>query len=333
MIPFSVLDLSPIVEGGSAAQALANSLDLAQHAERWGYKRVWLAEHHNFPGIASSATAVAIGHVAGGTKTIRVGAGGIMLPNHPPLVIAEQFGTLEALYPGRIDLALGRAPGTDQVTSRALRASPRAGEDFPYEVRELLAYFEEPQPGQQVRAIPGEGAHVPIWILGSSLYGAQFAAAMGLPYGFASHFAPRMMMQAIAEYRARFRPSQFLEKPYVMLGINIYAADSEAEAKRLMSSRLQSTLNLRLGRPGRLPPPVDDFEEKLGPLERQVVAEMGGVSILGTLEQVKLGLAEFIARTGVDELIIAAMIYDHAARLRSYELAAQARDALASEHT
>lgn len=324
MIPLSVLDLSPIVAGGDAAQALANSLDLARHAERWGYRRVWLAEHHNMPGIASSATAVAIAHVAGGTQTIRVGAGGIMLPNHAPLLIAEQFGTLESLFPGRIDLALGRAPGTDPATARALRYDPAAADDFPNEVVELMGYFRPAEPGQRVRAVPGAGLAVPIWILGSSLYGAQLAAALGLPYGFASHFAPALMMQAIAIYRERFRPSAALARPYVMLGVNVFAAESEREARLLLSSRLQATLALRLGRPGPLPPPLEDFESGLAPMERSILAEMAAGTVAGTREQVRAWLAEFTAKTGADELIVAAQIFDHAARLRSYELAAGA---------
>ena len=324
MIPLSVLDLSPIVEGGDAAQALRNSLDLARHAERWGYRRVWLAEHHNMPGIASSATAVAIAHVAGGTRTIRVGAGGIMLPNHAPLVIAEQFGTLESLFPGRIDLALGRAPGTDQTTARALRYDPKAADDFPNEVVELMGYFRPVEPGQRVRAVPGAGLAVPIWILGSSLYGAQLAAALGLPYAFASHFAPALMMQAIAIYRERFRPSAALDRPYVMLGVNVFAAESEKEARLLLSSRLQSTLALRLGRPGQLPPPLEGFESSLGPMERSILDAMAAGTVAGTREQVRAWLAEFVEKTGADELIVAAQIYDHAARLRSYEIAAEA---------
>lgn len=275
------------------------------------------------PGIASSATAVAIAHVAGGTTTIRVGAGGVMLPNHAPLVIAEQFGTLESLHPGRIDLALGRAPGTDPLTARALRYDPQAAEDFPQAVLELMHYFQPPEPGQRVRAVPGAGLEVPIWILGSSLYGAQLAAALGLPYAFASHFAPGMMMQAIEVYRERFKPG-VTEKPYLMMGANVFAAETSGEARRLMSSRLQSTIALRLGRPGPLPPPVDDFEGRLGPDERAIVEELMPGTVVGSPEEVRAGLAAFAARTGADELIVSAQIYDHAARLRSHEIAAQA---------
>jgi luciferase family oxidoreductase group 1 len=263
MIPLSVLDLAPIVQGGDATQSFANSLDLAQHAERWGYRRYWLAEHHNMPGVASAATAVVIGHIAGGTRTIRVGAGGVMLPNHAPLVIAEQFGTLAALYPGRIDLGVGRAPGTDQLTARALRRTLAGAGDldsFPQDVIELMGYFKPAEPGQVVSAVPGAGLEVPVWILGSSTYGAQLAALLGLPYAFASHFAPADLDQAVALYRANFRPSEQLDKPYVMLGLSVVAADTDAEARRLFSSLQQSFVNLRSGRAAPLPPPVDDYE-------------------------------------------------------------------------
>jgi luciferase family oxidoreductase group 1 len=330
MIPFSVLDLSPIVEGGDAGQALRNTLDLARHAEGLGYRRYWLAEHHNMPGIASAATAVAIGHVAAGTSTIRVGAGGIMLPNHAPLVIAEQFGTLAALHPGRVDLGIGRAPGSDQVTARALRRT-LAGDidDFPQDVLELMAYFR-PEPGQAVQAVPGAGLDVPIWILGSSLYGAQLAAALGLPYAFASHFAPAQLMPALELYRARFQPSEHLAAPYVMLGIGVFAADDDAKGRRLFSSQQQAFVNLRRGRPGKLPPPVDDITAVLSPLELSLVGQALSCAVAGSPETVRRGLADFIARTGADELMISAQIFDHAARLRSYEIAAAARDQLAS---
>jgi luciferase family oxidoreductase group 1 len=331
MIPFSVLDLAPIVEGGSAGQALRNSLDLARHAERWGYRRFWLAEHHNMPGVASAATSVIIGHVAAGTSTIRVGAGGIMLPNHAPLVIAEQFGTLEALFPGRIDLGLGRAPGSDQVTARALRRTLAAEADgFPQDVLELMAYFRDAEPGARVRAIPGAGQNVPVWILGSSLYGAQLAAALGLPYAFASHFAPAMMMQAIEVYRERFEPSEQLDRPYVMLGFNVFAADTDDEARVLMTSMQQAFVNLRRGRPTPLQPPVSGFEDTLQPFERAMLHEVLSSSVAGSPETVRAGLAPFVARTGADELMITSQVYDHAARLRSYEITAQARDALAT---
>jgi luciferase family oxidoreductase group 1 len=330
IIPFSVLDLAPVVEGGDAGQALRNTLDLARHAERWAYRRYWLAEHHNMAGVASAATSVVIAHVAGGTSTIRVGAGGIMLPNHAPLVIAEQFGTLESLFPGRIDLGLGRAPGSDPVTAHALRRTLAGGPDtFPQDVVELMDYFR-PQPGQRVRAVPGEGLDVPIWILGSSLFGAQLAASLGLPYAFASHFAPGSMMQAIALYRERFEPSEHLARPYVMLGFNVFAADTDEEGRRLMTSVQQAFLNLRRGRPGRLQPPVENLAEQLNPLERAMLDEALSCSVAGSPETVRRGLQAFIDRTGADELMITSQIYDHAARLRSYELAAQVRDALAT---
>ncbi len=328
-IPFSVLDLAPIVEGGTAAQAFRNSLDLAQHAERWGYRRFWLAEHHNMPGVASAATSVIIGHVAAGTSTIRVGAGGIMLPNHAPLVVAEQFGTLESLFPGRIDLGLGRAPGSDQLTARALRRTLTADPDgFPQDVLELMGYFHDAEPGQRVRAVPGAGLRIPIWILGSSLYGAQLAAALGLPYAFASHFAPGMMMQAIEVYRDRFEPSAQLDRPYVMLGFNVFAADTDQEGRRLMTSMQQAFVNLRRGRPTQLQPPVEGFEDTLQPFERAILDEVLSASAAGSPQTVRAALEQFIARTGADELMITSQVYDHAARLRSYELTAQVRDSL-----
>ncbi|MGO8917346.1 MAG: LLM class flavin-dependent oxidoreductase [Stellaceae bacterium] len=330
MIPFSVLDLSPIVAGGDASQALRNTLDLARHAERWGYNRYWLAEHHNMPGIASAATAVVIGHVAGGTSTIRVGAGGVMLPNHAPLVIAEQFGTLAALYPGRIDLGLGRAPGTDQLTARALRRTLVGDEDdFPQSVVELMSYFRPAEPGQRVRAVPGAGLAVPVWILGSSLFGAQLAAALGLPFAFASHFAPDHMMMAIELYRSRFRPSDPAARPHVMLGLSVFAAETDDAARRLFTSLQQAFVNLRRGQPGPLPPPVDDIEAQLSPLERSMLAHSLSCAVVGSPETVRRGLGAFIARTGADELMVTAQIFDHGARLRSFELTAAARSDLA----
>jgi luciferase family oxidoreductase group 1 len=324
MTKFSILDLSPIIEGGSVSPALANTLDLAQHAEAWGYHRFWLAEHHNMQGIASAATSVVIGHVAQGTRRIRVGAGGVMLPNHAPLVIAEQFGTLEALYPGRIDLGLGRAPGTDQVTAHALRRTLTGNvDDFPRDVVELLQYLGDPQPGQRVHAVPGEGSKVPIWILGSSLYGAQLAAMLGLPYAFASHFAPAAMMQAIDVYRSRFEPSAALDRPYLMLGFNVCAADDDAEAHYLRTSSLQSLLRLRLGQPGRLPPPRRDFEASLGALERQVLAEFRSASAVGSPDTVRSGIRAFIERTVADELMIVTSVYEHTARLRSFQIVSE----------
>jgi luciferase family oxidoreductase group 1 len=328
MIPLSVLDLAPIVEGSDAASSFRNSLDLARHAERWAYRRFWLAEHHNIPSVASAATAVLIAHVAAGTSTIRVGAGGIMLPNHPPLIVAEQFGTLASLYPGRIDLGLGRAPGSDQVTARALRRAPTAGDTFPQDVLELMAYFRPAAPGQAVRAVPGAGLDVPIWILGSSLFGAELAAALGLPFAFASHFAPAMLERALDTYRARFQPSDDLAEPYVMLGVNVFAADSEAEARRLFTSLQQAFVNLRRGRPGPLAPPTDGFADQLPPFERAMLDDMLAYSVVGTGEQVAAGLSSIVARTGADELMVASQIFDHAARLRSYEIAAAARDGM-----
>ncbi|XXX79810.1 LLM class flavin-dependent oxidoreductase [Sorangium sp. So ce134] len=330
MTPFSVLDLSPIVQGGDAAQAFRNTLDLARHAERLGYRRYWLAEHHNMGGVASAATSIVIAHVAGGTSTIRVGAGGIMLPNHAPLVIAEQFGTLASLFPGRIDLGLGRAPGTDPVTARALRRNLSGDVDsFPQDVLELMGYFRPAEPGQLVQAVPGAGLDVPIWILGSSLFGAQLAAALGLPYAFASHFAPGQMAQAIALYRREFRPSDQLAQPHVMLGINVFAADTDEEARRLSSTLQQAFVNLRRGRPGPLPPPVDDFERTLSPLDRAGLDQMLSCTVTGSPASVRRGLDAFIARTRADELMVSSPIFDHAARVRSLELTAEARDALA----
>ena len=330
MIPFSVLDLSPITEGSTAAQSFRNTLDLAQHAERWGYRRYWLAEHHGMPGIASAATSVLIGHVAGGTHAIRVGAGGIMLPNHSPLVIAEQFGTLESLYPGRIDLGLGRAPGSDQATARALRRNLMTDPDeFPRDVIELMDLMSD-QPRQSIRAVPGTGLKVPVWILGSSLFGAQLAAMLGLPYAFASHFAPAQMMQAIALYRETFKPSAQLARPYVMLGFNVFAADTDEEAQLRATSAQQAFVNLRSGRAGKLPPPLAGYRDKVGPAERALLDSVLSCSTTGSPDTVRQGLQAFIDRTGADELMIASQMFDHAARLRSYEIAAQVRETLAS---
>jgi luciferase family oxidoreductase group 1 len=322
MIPFSVLDLSPIIVGGDASQSLANSLDLARHAEKLGYHRYWLAEHHNMPGIASAATSVVIGHVAGGTSRIRVGAGGIMLPNHAPLVIAEQFGTLAALYPGRIDLGVGRAPGTDQRTALALRRTLEGDiENFPNDVLELIALLDDPQPGQAVRAIPGMGSKVPVWMLGSSLYGAQLAAALGLPYAFASHFAPEQLEQAILLYRAQFRPSARNPKPYLMLGLNVVAAQSDAEARRLFTSLQQAFINLRSGQPGPLPPPVEDIAPFLAdPRIAGMLQSALSAAVAGSPETVKRGVGDFIARHQPDEIMVTAQVFDHAARKRSFEI-------------
>ena len=320
MIPLSILDLAPIVEGATPAQALANSLDLARHAERLGYTRYWVAEHHNMKGIASAATAVVIGHLAGGTSTIRVGAGGVMLPNHAPLIIAEQFGTLEALYPGRIDLALGRAPGTDQHTARALRRDWSNPDQFPQDVLELQALLGPVEPGQRIVAVPGADSRVPLWILGSSLYGAQLAALLGLPYAFASHFAPDALLPALEAYRGRFKPSAQQDKPYAMAGINIFAADSDAEAKRLFTSAQQQFTNMVRNRRGKLQPPIDDIETYWSPQEKVQASSMLRYSVVGSPQTVRRGLEQFIDRTGVDELMVVSAIYDHAARKRSYEI-------------
>ncbi len=330
MIPLSVLDLCPVFEGATAADALRNSLDLARHVEPLGYRRYWLAEHHGMPGIASAATAVVIAHVAGGTSTIRVGAGGIMLPNHSPLVIAEQFGTLESLFPGRIDLGLGRAPGTDQVTAGALRRdSATSAERFPQDVVELMRYLGHLDAAGPVQATPGAGLKVPLWILGSSLFGAQLAAALGLPFAFASHFAPAALMQAIAIYREQFRPSPQCERPYVMAGFSIYAADTDAEGALLASSMQQAFIALRTGRPGKLAPPVPGYLDQLPPPARAMLEESMSCAAIGSRETVRRQLAAFIARTGVDELMIASQIYDHAARKKSYSIAAEIQRELA----
>ena len=322
MIPLSILDLAPIVEGGTASDSFRNSLDLAQHGERWGYHRFWLAEHHGMPGIASAATSVLMCHVANGTSTIRIGAGGIMLPNHSPLVIAEQFGTLASLFPGRIDLGLGRAPGSDHTTARALRRNLASDADeFPQDVVELMDYFAG-SPRRQVRAVPGAGLDVPVWILGSSLFGAQLAAALGLPYAFASHFAPQMMMQAIEIYRATFRPSAQLDKPYVMLGFNVFAADTDAEAHLRATSMQQAFVNLRTGNPTKLKPPVEGYLDLLGPGERGMLDSVLSCSAIGSPATVAQQLKAFIERTGADELMITSQIFDHKARLRSYEITA-----------
>ncbi len=322
MTPLSVLDLSPIVQGSDAAESFRHTLDLAQHAERWGYQRYWLAEHHGMPGIASAATAVLMGYVAGGTRTIRVGAGGVMLPNHSPLVIAEQFGTLASLYPGRIDLGLGRAPGSDQTTARALRRTLQSSsDDFPQDDMELMDYFSL-NSKNPVRAVPGQGLDVPMWILGSSTYGAQLAAHLGLPYAFASHFAPQQMMQAVALYRANFRPSLRLAKPYVMLGFNVFAADSLQEAQFLATSAQQAFVNLRSGRPAPLPPPLEGYLESAGPAERAMLDGVLSCSAVGTSGDIRASVTAFIERTGADELMLTSQIYNHSARLRSYEIAA-----------
>jgi luciferase family oxidoreductase group 1 len=324
MIPFSILDLSPIAEGATAAEALHRSLDLAQHAERWGYHRYWLAEHHNMTGIASAATAVVIGYVAGGTKTIRVGSGGVMLPNHAPLVIAEQFGTLASLYPNRIDLGLGRAPGTDQATARALRRDLAASADhFPEDVLELQSYFEPLHSGQRIRAVPGTGLRVPIWLLGSSLFSAQLAALLGLPFAFASHFAPADLQEALELYRRKFKPSRQLEQPHAMIGVNVFAADTDTEARRQFSSVQQAFINLRRGMPGSVPAPIDDITDYASDFERAQIEQALACSAVGSAETVRRKLREIIAETQGDELMIAGHFHDHAARLHSFKLASE----------
>jgi luciferase family oxidoreductase group 1 len=323
MPELSILDLAFVRRGATPAEALRNSLDLAQHAEGWNYRRFWLAEHHNMIGIASAATSLLVGYIAAGTSRIRVGAGGIMLPNHAPLLIAEQFGTLETLYPGRIDLGLGRAPGTDHATVRALRRTPSSADTFPQDVDELRALLGAPQPGQSVLAVPGAGLEVPLWILGSSLFGAQLAASRGLPYAFASHFAPDLLSQAVTVYRETFKPSAQLDRPHVMVAANVVVADTDIEAKRLFTSIQQQFTNLVRGTRSQRPPPIDDIGSYWSALEEMQAGRMLACSFIGSQEPVREKLAEFVARTGADEVIVASAIYDHAARLRSYELLAE----------
>jgi len=324
-IPYSILDLSPIPQGFTATDALNNSRDLAQHAEKWGFTRYWMAEHHNMTGNASSATAVALCYVAAGTSTIRIGSGGIMLPNHAPLVVAEQFGTLASLFPGRIELGLGRAPGTDQMTARALRRDLKSSSDqFPQDVQELQFYFDDVQPGQAVKAIPGAGLHVPIWILGSSTYGAQVAAHFGLPYAFASHFAPEALMQALHAYKSLFKPSSQQAKPHAGVGVNIVAADTDEQARYLFTTHQQHATRMRRNTRGQLPPPIDDIETFWTPYEKVSVSEQLSCSVVGSPETVRRGLQALVDKTGADELIMAGQIFDHKARLHSFEIAAQA---------
>ena len=330
MIPFSILDLAPVTAGSDAAQAFRNTLDLAQLGERLGYRRYWLAEHHNMPGIASAATAVLIGHVAGGTSTIRVGAGGIMLPNHAPLQVAEAFGTLASLYPGRIDLGLGRAPGTDQPTAKALRRYFDSADAFPHDVLELLGYFEPAKPGQQVRAVPGAGIDVPVWLLGSSLFSAKLSAQLGLPFAFASHFAPDAMDEALALYRRDFRPSARLSQPYAMLGLNVVAADGDAEARRLFTTQQQSFIKLRRGMPGLIPPPIDDIESFWTPVEKLGVERALACAVVGAADTVRNGIEAFVARHRPDELLITANVFDHVVRRRSFEIAAAVHQDMAA---
>lgn len=325
---FSVLDLAPVPMGSSVGDALRNSLDLAQHAEQLNFHRYWLAEHHNMPGIASAATAVVIGHIAAGTKTIRVGSGGIMLPNHAPLMVAEAFGTLAALYPGRIDLGLGRAPGTDQATMRALRRYMGAVDSFAQDVVELQTWFKPAQPDQSVRAVPGEGQDVPLWLLGSSTYSAQLAAALGLPFAFAAHFAPDQLMDAVTLYRRHFKPSDALSAPYLMVCIGVCAAETDAEARRLSSSTQQQFLALRRGRPGLLPPPVDDITQMASPAELAGLDHTFRYSAIGSAETVKRKIEAVLELTAANELMAASQIHDHGARVHSYELLASVRDSL-----
>jgi luciferase family oxidoreductase group 1 len=328
MVSYSLLDLAPITQGGTAADALKRSRELAQHAEKLGYTRFWLAEHHNMTGIASAATAVAIGYVAEGTQSIRVGAGGVMLPNHAPLVIAEQFGTLASLYPDRIDLGLGRAPGTDQMTLRALRRDPASADTFPQDVQELLHWFEPAQPGQGIQAVPGAGLRVPVWLLGSSLFSAQLAAALGLPFAFASHFAPDHLMEALRLYRERFTPSQHLEQPHAMAAVPLFAADTETEARRLMTSVQQQFIALRRGTPGPLKPPLDDIEAHFSRAELSMAGHALREAVVGTPEKVQRGIAAFLERTGVDEIMLTGHIFDQQARLHSFRIGAEACQAL-----
>lgn len=324
MAELSILDLVRVTEETDARGAIDNARDLAAHAEAWGYRRFWLAEHHNMPGIASAATALVISHVAAGTKSIRIGAGGIMLPNHAPIIIAEQFGTLARLYPDRIDLGLGRAPGTDQWTVRALRRSLENSDNFPQDVLELQAYFAPAGPNQRVQAVPAAGTEVPLWILGSSTYGAQLAAALGLPYGFASHFAPDLLGTALQMYRAGFKPSEQLARPYAMVGVNIVAAETDVEARRLATTQQMSFTNIFRGARGLSQPPIDDIELYWTPMEKAQAGRMLARSIVGSPETVRSGMAALIEETQADELMIVSDVYDHATRLRSFEIIAEA---------
>jgi luciferase family oxidoreductase group 1 len=328
-IPYSILDISPIPQGFTAGDALRNSLDVAQHAEKWGYTRYWVAEHHNMTGNASSATAVLIGYLAAGTKTIRVGSGGVMLPNHAPLVIAEQFGNLASIYPGRIDLGLGRAPGTDQMTARALRRDLLGSDDgFPQDVRELQHYFGPIQEGQAVKAIPGANTEVPIWILGSSLYGAQLAAHFGLPYAFASHFAPEQLLEAMKIYKELFKPSEKLDKPYSAFLMNVVAADTDEEAQYLFTTLQQIVIRMRRNTRGQLPPPISDIDDFCESYEKATADHALQVSAVGSLETVKKTMRHWLDLTGASELVMTGQIFDHQARLKSFEIAAQAAQGL-----
>jgi luciferase family oxidoreductase group 1 len=331
MTPLSILELARVTQEVDARGALDNARDLAAHAENWGYRRLWVAEHHNMPGIASAATSIVIAHIAAGSRRIRVGAGGIMLPNHAPYVIAEQFGTLERLFPGRIDLGLGRAPGTDQLTLRALRRTPEAAESFPQDVLELQAFLAPAGPAQRIRAVPAAGTEVPLWILGSSAFGAMLAAELGLPYAFASHFAPDLLLPALDIYRSRFKPSEQLAAPYAMVGVNIIAADSDDEARRLATTQQMSFTNIFRGNRGLSQPPIDDIEKYWLPAEKQQAMRMLARTIVGSPRTVGAGIEALVAETGADELMIVSDVYDHAARLRSFELIADAAKAKAED--
>lgn len=324
MTPLSILELVRVTEETDARGALDNARDLAAHAENWGYNRIWVAEHHNMRGIASAATSIVLAHIAAGSTKIRVGAGGIMLPNHAPYIIAEQFGTLERLYPGRIDLGLGRAPGTDQLTLRALRRAPESAENFPQDVLELQAFLAEAGPNQRIEAVPAAGTNVPLWILGSSNFGAMLGAELGLPYSFASHFAPDLLLQALEIYRARFKPSEQLQRPYAMVGVNIIAAETDAEAKRLATTQQMSFVNMFRGARGLSQPPIDDIENYWSLSEKAQVQRMLARSIVGSPETVRRGIAALVDETQADELIVVSDVYDHALRLRSFELIAEA---------
>ncbi len=327
MTALSILELARVTENTDARGALDNARNLAAHAEQWGYRRIWVAEHHNMPGIASAATSIVLAHIAAGTKTIRVGAGGIMLPNHAPYVIAEQFGTLARLFPGRSDLGLGRAPGTDRLTLRALRRLPDAAETFPQDVLELQAFLAPASPGQRIQAVPAAGTKVPLWILGSSHFGAMLAAELGLPYAFASQFAPELLIPALQLYRDRFKPSEQLERPYAMVGVNIIAAETDEVAMRLATTQQMSFTNLFRGARGLSQPPIDDIETYWSPLEKSQAMRTLARSIVGSRDTVRAGIEALVAETAADELIVVSDVYDHAARLRSYELIAQVADA------
>ena len=324
MTPLSILELARVTQDVDARGALDNARDLAAHAENWGYRRLWVAEHHNMPGIASAATSIVIAHIAAGSRRIRVGAGGIMLPNHAPYVIAEQFGTLERLFPGRIDLGLGRAPGTDQITLQALRRTPDASDSFPQDVLELQAFLAPAGPGQRVQAVPAAGTRVPLWILGSSTFGAMLAAELGLPYAFASHFAPDLLLPALQIYRSRFKPSEQLAAPYAVVGVNVIAAESDDEARRLATTQQMSFTNIFRGNRGLSQPPIADIESYWSPMEKAQAMRMLARSIVGSPRTVGAGIEALAAETGADELMIVSDVYEHAARLRSFQLIADA---------